>query len=473
MGEFQARKPSSPLVLFLLLASSFMVFAVVAAPPAAHAQSVISITTSDGSTVCNGTNTGSLIDGSWSGSTCTVSPNLTIPSGTTLDVGAGVTVTASFGFSNSGTINNAGTVSAGGNGISNSGTINSYGTVSGTGVAGVAGISNSGTINNNGTMSGRSDSAVAISNSGTINDYCGVTLSDTSYGGPSPNAISCYTVTFDQSGIPSGVTWGVTASWGPFVLPEDHTGTGASITVQLTGSLTYAYDTPVTSSDVSYDCTGCSGTTSVNGDTTITATYSQVISLGFITSDFSTLQSDLKGNFTSLSGTLGGLQTAVSGLSTTLTDVSTSVTSGFSTVETDLSSIENTLSGISSQITGLQSSVSKLGQPTQEVTGDGESTLTPASSTATIFTSPSGQLGTVTVGLSTTGVGHKDSVTIRYYTSPSNPALFIQKTLTSNGDTPGFTDSAPAWKVVLVASFGSKTGSITVDWAYSALEPPS
>jgi hypothetical protein len=26
---------------------------------------------------------------------------------------------------------------------------------------------------------------------------------------------------------------------------------------------------------------------------------------------------------------------------------------------------------------------------------------------------------------------------------------------------------------VLVASFGSKTGSITVDWAYSALEPPS
>jgi hypothetical protein len=36
-----------------------------------------------------------------------------------------------------------------------------------------------------------------------INDYCGATLSDSSYDGNSPNTFYCQTVTFGQSGLPT------------------------------------------------------------------------------------------------------------------------------------------------------------------------------------------------------------------------------------------------------------------------------
>jgi hypothetical protein len=256
---------------------------VLGAVPAVHAEDpTISITASNGSTVCPA----SPLSGTWSGDTCTISGPVTIMSGTILDIGVGVSVTVSGGaadsFHNYGIIDNYGTMTGTSGSsnwaIENDNIINNYGTMTG---SGFIGVQNSGTINNAGTMTGSSSSSggYGIDNAGTINndgamtgvsslfdgiyngnniyDYCGVTLTDSSYSGNMPNAVACYTVTFDQSGIPSGVTWGITASWGPFVLPEDHTGTGASITVLATGSMTYSFDT-VTNSGTTYSCTSAS-----------------------------------------------------------------------------------------------------------------------------------------------------------------------------------------------------------------------
>ena len=229
------------------------------------------------------------------------------------------------GIVNYGTINNEGTITGnggqggngcsyqqgrykeggqggpGGVGISNPGTINNKGTITGNGGTGGrggygdngiggngnVGIYDTGTINNNGTITGsggpggpgeNSDwggsSGTGIYNPALIIDYCGVTLSYSSYVGYPPNTISCYPVTFDQSGIPSGVTWGVTLSWGPFVLPQNYTGSGTNVTVQIAGSLTYSYGTPITSSGTTYHCRlGCSGTAIVSNATTFFASY--------------------------------------------------------------------------------------------------------------------------------------------------------------------------------------------------------
>ncbi|MDG6908801.1 MAG: Ig-like domain repeat protein [Nitrososphaerota archaeon] len=291
--------PSMAVILLLLVGAAAA--PLVLLTPAAHAANVISITTSDGSTVCPGS-----LGGTWSGSTCTM-PEATIPSGTTLDVGAGVDVTATnnyIGISNSGIINNYGTISgtAGTDGILNAATINNHGTMDGIGVNGIGIRNNGGAINNDGTMTGAVSGLIAgtgiyntgtinndgamdstasggaidlgLYNGGTINDYCGVTPSSPAFSGNSLNAIACYTVTFDQSGIPTtGVTWGVTVTW-PFGA-TDHTGTGGSIAVpSLGGSLTYSLDTPVTGSVATYVCiTGCTGTPTVSAAVTFLAAY--------------------------------------------------------------------------------------------------------------------------------------------------------------------------------------------------------
>jgi len=330
--------------MLVIAAIALLGFSPLMLASAVHAATVISITTSNGSSVCPDS-----LGGIWSGDTCTISGALTISATTILDVGAGVTVIANAGsgtdiagfinegiinndgtmtgtstgvssdgiFNDGGTINNEGTMTAtnsgaggaiGSDAIGNFGTINNAGSMtgssSGSNTVGIGnynsavinnqgtmsgstsdtasdGIVNGATINNDGTFTGTSTGPHGIYNYGTINDYCGVTLSSTPpLGDISPNTISCYTVTFDQSGIPtSGVTWGVTASWGPFVLPVDNTGTGASIALSATGSLTYSYDTPITSSGTTYDCaSGCTGTPTVSSAVTFSATYSAFVS---------------------------------------------------------------------------------------------------------------------------------------------------------------------------------------------------
>ena len=274
----------APISAIMLLALSPFVAIV----PATYAQSATSITTSDGSSVCPARP----LSGIWNGTTdtCTVWGTVSINSTTTLDIGAGVNVTGSssgaYGIDNSGIINNDGTITGSGTGtdgtgIYNSGTINNAGTMAGSGTSfGI--LNDGGRINNDGVMSGAGGpSGAAIDNidTGDINDYCGVTPSEPVSNMGAFNTVFCYTVTFEQTGLPaSGVTWGVNASWGPFD-SIDHTGTGTSITINATLSLTYSYDLSVTVSGTAYDCsTGCSGTIFVSRPSTLSASYSPAAS---------------------------------------------------------------------------------------------------------------------------------------------------------------------------------------------------
>lgn len=160
----------------------------------------ISLTTTNGSTVCPA----APLSGTWTANTCSISGRLLITPGTTLDIGPGVTLAASsnaagvdgidnFGFitnygimtgvgsgNNSAGIENGGTIISYGNitgtsvyyGIYNAQTIDSCGTMTGTSTAGGYGISNlDGTINNCGIMTGTSGTLAGISNTATINNY--------------------------------------------------------------------------------------------------------------------------------------------------------------------------------------------------------------------------------------------------------------------------------------------------------------
>ena len=78
-----------------------------------------------------------------------------------------------------------------------------------------------------------------------------------------------WSVTFVQSGVPSGVAWGVTVGTGHYST------TGSSITVTgLSGTQSYAYESPVAGqAGTRYVCgSGCSGTTEGQGETD-SATY--------------------------------------------------------------------------------------------------------------------------------------------------------------------------------------------------------
>lgn len=125
-----------------------------------------------------------------------------------------------------------------------------------------------------------------VDNGGTFYNECGGVIGGyTGY-----TQLTCYSVTFQQTGIPtSGVTWGVTVVWGGTVVTTgtvctvgggcvvggtDHTGTGASIVIAgFSGTVSYTYDSPVSgTAGTQYVCsTGCSG--SVTGATTVSATY--------------------------------------------------------------------------------------------------------------------------------------------------------------------------------------------------------
>ena len=286
--------------LSLVLLLSLAAMAVSGAVPAVHATSVISITTSDGSTVCLGS-----LGGTWDAAsdTCSIAGTLIIPPGTTLSIGAGVTVlvvanSGVNGCDSCGWSSDGGDGSSGGAGINNSGTISNEGTIGGAGdyIGGAGGyggdsfidghgghggngIYNVGTINNEGTIDGSAgNDGFGISNGVTINDYCGGTTTYSTYVGTQPVSIYCYPVTFDQVGVPTwiggqAVNWGVSVTW--LFGTTNYTSTGATISVpSLAGSITYSYSTPVTGSGTAYDCNwGCSGTATVSGAMTFTATY--------------------------------------------------------------------------------------------------------------------------------------------------------------------------------------------------------
>ncbi|HVB95927.1 MAG TPA: pentapeptide repeat-containing protein [Nitrososphaerales archaeon] len=240
------------------------------------------------------------------------------------------------GINNVGTINNYGTLNGPGNGIANYGEINNYDFMTGTGYSGNAGIynqgdllnlgtmstsgsniyniksggigyilnsgtiasgggiqntcdtsgevlSNCGTIDNDGTITSSAlvgDGGYDIQNLGTINNYCGHSLSATlDTISNHPTSTACYTVTLKQVGVPSGAQWEVATSWGPFLpfgVYQHYTSTGSSVTTQITGYLIYAYGTPITVSGVSHYCSsGCNSAVNllISAPATFTATY--------------------------------------------------------------------------------------------------------------------------------------------------------------------------------------------------------
>ena len=173
-------------------------------------------------------------------------------------------------------------IGIGGTGIYNTYIITYEGAITGTGGAG-GGDPTVYCVSQTGYRGAGIDNGVDITTYGLgIYNYCGPTQTYSSYYGTPTNLISCYTVTFDQSGIPSGVTWGVTVSWGPFLLPVDHTGTGGSIAISAAQPITFSYDSPVNAAGVTYVCQSefCSvaGDPFLFGDTTFTATYSSTSS---------------------------------------------------------------------------------------------------------------------------------------------------------------------------------------------------
>ena len=87
-------------------------------------------------------------------------------------------------------------------------------------------------------------------------------------------AFFTYSATFQQSGIPPGITWGITVGG------TRRTSTGSSVTVSgLGGTVNYSYDSTVPgASGVQYVCTsGCSG--SVSGSATVTANYATLVTM--------------------------------------------------------------------------------------------------------------------------------------------------------------------------------------------------
>lgn len=113
---------------------------------------------------------------------------------------------------------------------------------------------------------------------GNVWDFCDITMPNNPV---SVYATFTYSVTFEQSGIPSG-TWGVTVGAQPGAY---YPGTGPSIVVSgLSGTESYSYDSPVSgATGTRYVCsTGCSG--SVSGAATKSATYGAQYSVHYVAS---------------------------------------------------------------------------------------------------------------------------------------------------------------------------------------------
>ena len=191
-----AKWSSSIAIVGLFVLSLALLSSSLGAVPASSAYSTLSITTSNGATVCHDS-----LGGTWNKTTdtCSISGTLTVEEAITsleeptLNIGTGVTVNTSGGsdgIENYGAINNYGSLIGIGStiGIYNYGTIDNAGTTVGSGKS--YGIENYGTINNVGITFG-----ISILNYGIINDYCGSYPGGTVTGSGSVVALSCKTVT--------------------------------------------------------------------------------------------------------------------------------------------------------------------------------------------------------------------------------------------------------------------------------------
>ena len=174
------------------------------------------------------------------------------------------------------------------------------------------------------------------------------------------------------------------------------------------------------------------------------------------------------------SNTITTFSAAPSGLQSiteSFTNLSTLISARFTDVQTSISDLS---SQISTGFTNIQNSLDKLSNTPQQGTASGEMTFTKTMTSDTIFTFSGNKLGQTTLSLGTSGVTGGETVTINYYTDPSSASTYIQKTVTSGTDISGFTDTAAAWKVVIMISYpNGHNNNVVVNWAVSGLAPPS
>jgi hypothetical protein len=159
---------------------------------------------------------------------------------------------------------------------------------------------------------------------------------------------------------------------------------------------------------------------------------------------------------------------------TAVSDAKSSVISVIDSAKSELSAAVSVVSNKLGTFTGTDTVSSLLYdindkldavKPAAQVASNSGSITFTASGSTTIYTGA--KVGSVTVSLSTSGISSGESVGIRYYINPSNPALYIQKTVVSGRNTDGWTDPAAAWKVEI-----SYIGKGTVNWAYSVIYQP-
>jgi hypothetical protein len=102
-----------------------------------------------------------------------------------------------------------------------------------------------------------------------------------------------------------------------------------------------------------------------------------------------------------------------------------------------------------------------------QATSNGGSTTFTSTRTQVLYVGA--KVGTVTVSIKTVGVSAGERLSIRYYTDPSNPTIYIEKNVALGVNTPGWTDTAAAWKVELAYTWSS--GTDIVYWSYSVIYP--
>jgi len=160
-----------------------------------------------------------------------------------------------------------------------------------------------------------------------------------------------YTVTFQESGIPSGVTWGVTV--GGTRYPT----TGSSFTLAgLTQPVSYFYDPTVPgASGVQYVCSsGCSG--SVSGSTTVTANYETLVTTTVTLTQTSTSYSYRTTTTTSTSYTSTSTLTSTIPTVTTVVLVPLTITS----TEQSIQFLTSVLTTTTTSYTGTTTSTSTI-----------------------------------------------------------------------------------------------------------------
>jgi len=123
-----------------------------------------------------------------------------------------------------------------------------------------------------------------------------------------------------------------------------------------------------------------------------------------------------------------------------------------------------------------------IGQAGKVTSGSVKTTLSPTSSTIAIFTSSNSKVGAVSVSINATASSrHDGTLTVRYYTDPSNPNVYVQQTVVTDGSNPGgFLGTGTAWKVMLVDTFpghsdhssSNNPDTVTLARAYSSIASP-